>query len=429
MSVQLHPHHAYEDIRLEVLRALERDEVDPVADAEAVTRTVEDAVASYQRRAHLGQGRALADPTDMARRVVASITDFGPLSELFSSPDVEEIFIEGGQVTFIDRNGRLQGLAIPTTEHENRQVVDRLLATTQRTLDATSPIVQARVLDGAARLTAAQPPVTDRLSATIRRHSVKRETLRSLIDRGTLSTAAAGFLWALMRSRSSVVVSGPPGAGKTTLLSALLASVPTTRCVRCCEEIRELHIPITHGGYYETRPPGMDGSGEISLRALVKFVLAMRPDLIVVGEVRGAEAFELTRAVNAGCGFGCTVHANSARDALAALVNAAIMAGENIREEVVRRIFSAAIDTVVHLDRGRPADGTDAGTGREVAEIIAVVPSLTDDFTTERLFERARPGAALTWTGVMPPNVEVIDRSLPPGVTLAAILEGGVTPL
>ena len=342
-------------------------------------------------------------------------------------PTFEEIFIEGGQVTFIDRSGRLQGLAAPTTEHENRQVVDRLLATTQRTLDATSPIVQARVLDGAARLTAAQPPVTDRLSATIRRHSVKRESLVSLVERGTLSPAAAGYLWALMRARSSIVVSGPPGAGKTTLLSALLSAVPTSRCVRCCEEIRELHVPITHGGYYETRPPGMDGGGEISLRDLVKFVLGMRPELIVVGEVRGAEAFELTRAVNAGCGFGCTVHANSARDALGALVNAAIMAGENVREDVVRRIFSGAIDIVVHLDRS--ADAAGAGTAaREVAEIIEVVPALTDDFTTERLFERARPGAPLRWTGVVPANAELVDRALPAGMTLTGILDGRVSP-
>jgi pilus assembly protein CpaF len=421
---------AYETIRLDVLGRLERDKVDPVQDLEAVRSRVAAAVDAYQRRAHLGEGRALADPADMASRVLASVTDFGPLSGLFARSDVEEVFIERGRVTFIDTTGRLQGLATPTTEHENRQLVDRLLATTQRTLDVTTPLVQARVLDGKARLTAAQDPVSEGLSATIRRHIMKKETLRSLVERGSLSLPAAGYLWALMQTRSSVVASGPPGAGKTSLLSAMIGCVPSNHCIRCCEEIRELYVPITHGGYYEARPPALDGSAEIALRDLVKFVLAMRPDLIVVGEVRGAEAFELTRAVNAGTGFACTVHANSARDALNALVNAAIMAGENVREEIVRKVFGAAIDVVVHLDRDdiNRADPA-VGIRRQVMEVIGVVPAMTEDFSTEVLFHRPDLGRPLTWTGVLPPGSERLDRSLPPGMTLQAILEGRVSPL
>ena len=424
------PVNAYEAIRLDVLHRLERDKLDPDADLEAVRDTVGRAVEAYQRRAHLGQGRALADPGDMHRRLLASITDFGPLSELFARGDVEEIFIEGGRVTYIDATGRLQGLPVPTTEAENRQLVDRLLASTQRNLDAKSPIVQARVLDGSARLTAAQPPIADQLSVTIRRYVMRRETLRSLVELGSLSLPAAGFLWALMQTTSSVVVSGPPGAGKTSLLSAMMAAVPSTHCIRCCEEIRELHVPLTHGAYYESRPPALDGSSEIPLRQLVKFTLAMRPDLIVVGEVRGSEAFELTRAVNAGCGFACTVHANSARDALNALVNAATMAGENVREDVVRRVFSSAIDVVVHLDRDdiNRADPA-VGIRRQVMEIIGVVPSLAEDFSTEPIFVRDDLGRPLRWTGVLPPGHERLDRALPRSLSLQAILEGRATPL
>ena len=156
----------------------------------------------------------------------------------------------------------------------------------------------------------------------------------------------------------------------------------------------------------------------------------VRPDLIVVGEVRGAEAFELTRAVNAGTGFACTVHANSARDALSALVNAAIMAGENVREQIVRKVFSSAIDFVVHLDRDdiNRADPTQ-GIRRQVMEIIGIVPALTDDFSTETIFLRPDLGRPLLWTGVMPPNAERIERALPQGMTLQAILEGRVSPL
>lgn len=422
--------HAYDSLRREVLRRLERDRVDPETDPERVRTAATEAIEAYQRRTQLGEGRALADPADMARRIVASITDLGPLTGLLGRADVEEVFIEGSRVTFIDGTGRLQGLNVPTTEEENRQLVDRLLATTQRHLDTAAPLVQARVLDGSARLTAAQPPIAERLSATIRRHLTKKETLRTLVGLGSLSVEAAGFLWALMQTTTSVVVSGPPGSGKTSLLSAMLGAVPSTHCIRCCEEIRELYVPLTHGAYYEARPPALDGSSEISLRDLVKFTLAMRPDLIVVGEVRGAEAFELTRAVNAGCGFSCTVHANSARDALTALVNAAIMAGENVREDVTRRVFSSAIDMVVHLDRDdiNQAD-TESGIRRQVMEIIAVVPSMTDDFSTETILARPELGKPLTWTGVLPSNAERIERALPEGMTLHGILEGRVSPL
>jgi pilus assembly protein CpaF len=190
-----------------------------------------------------------------------------------------------------------------------------------------------------------------------------------------------------------------------------------------------LHVPITHGSFYEARPPSMDGTAEISLRDLVKFVLSMRPDHIVVGEVRGAEAFELTRAVNAGCGFACTVHANSARDALAALVNAAIMAGENVAETIVRKVFASALDIVVHCDMAEVDRGGQDGILRQVTEIIAVVPSLHDDFSTEPLFRREGLGKPLEWTGALPPNAETIARSLPGQLSLTAILEGRVNPL
>ncbi len=168
--------------------------------------------------------------------------------------------------------------------------------------------------------------------------------------------------------------------------------------------------PLLHGSYYEVRPPGLDGTGEISLRDLVKFVLAMRPDRIVVGEVRGAEAFELTRAVNAGCGFLCTIHANSARDALNALVNAALMAGENVSERIVRKIFVEALDLVVHVDRDDVARGDDR-VRRQVTEITAVVPSLADGETCEPIFVREGLGRPLEWTGAPAARSRAARRS------------------
>lgn len=412
---------AYDQVRHRAVEMVEELGLDASAESSQVASVVAAAVDEYQRRAHLGGGRALADPGEMVERVVRSLAEYGPLTGLLSRPDIEEVFIEGSRVTFIESGGKLRALDQPTSERENRQVVDRLLADSDRRLDAASPMVQARVLHDSARLTVVIPPVSDQLSATIRRYALRKETLDSMVERSSLPPAAAAFLRAAMQATTSLVVSGPPGAGKTSLLSALIGAVPPGHCVRCCEEVRELHVPLVHGSYYEARPPGLDGGGEISLRDLVKLILAMRPDRIVVGEVRGAEAFELTRAVNAGCGFACTVHANSAADALDALVNAALMAGENVTEGVVRKIFSGALDLVVHLDRDSVTEGP---IRRRVMEILAVVPSLHDDFSTEPIFRRSHIGAPLEWTGAMPPRqlVDRIERADPGGLSVRDML-------
>jgi pilus assembly protein CpaF len=385
---------AYAAIRRDVLAGIERRRLRPAEQLGEVQAEIERAIDDYERQARLDGQMVLGDPRAMAQRVLRSITEMGPLSTLLARSDIEEIFIEGARVTYLDVHGRLHGLAETTSADEARQIIERMLAESERTLNAQHPLVQARVLQGSARLTVAIPPIAEHVSATVRRYTVRDVSLDELVARETLPAAAAWFLDAMMQFRSRIIVSGEPGAGKTTLLSALLAAAPATHCVRCCEEIRELAVPLVHGGYYEVRPPGLDGTGEIGLRELVKFTLAMRPDRIVVGEVRGAEAFELTRAVNAGCGFLCTIHANRAGDAVAALVNAALMAGENVTEHIVRRVFGDALDVVVHVDR--------VGTRRQVTEIAAV----GTDGVTEPIFARLQRDAPLTWTGALSDALE-----------------------
>ena len=396
-------------------------------DGEALEGLVGSIVDEYESDARHGvEGTApLRDAGEMRRRLLASVQGFGPLQELFDDSTVEEVFLEGDRVSFVDGAGSLRFGEIPATEAEVLHVVKRLLATSDRHLDISSPIVQARVLDGSARLTAVIPPVSDHVSATIRRFALRRESLQHLVELGSLTREAAGFLNVMMRVTSSFLVSGPPGAGKTSLLAALLDAVPATHCVRCVEEVRELHVSLSPtSSYYEARPPGPDGGGSISVRTLVKLVLAMRPDRIVVGEVRGGEAFELTRAANAGCGFCCTVHANSARDALEAIVNAALMAGENVTDSVVRRVFSSSIDFVVHLDRD--AAGSGEGLRRRTMEILAVRPSLSEGFTTEPIFGRESLGAPLQWTGTLPTG-DIARRAvaaLPDGMSLRSLCDG-----
>jgi pilus assembly protein CpaF len=415
---------AYHEIRRQALERIDGSGVDPERDAGRLLELLRATVDDYQRSAHLGEGRSLADPEATVQRLLRSVSSFGPLGDLLDRVDVEEIFIEGDRVSYLEAGGVLRGLETPSSEQENRQVIERLIAGTDRRLDASNPVMQARILDGSARLTAVIQPVSDHLSATIRRYALRRETLASLVDLESLSEEAARFLAAAMRASASVIVSGPPGAGKTSFLSALISAVPIDHCIRACEEVRELHVPLVHGSYYEARPPSLEGSGEISLRDLVKVTLAMRPDLIVVGEVRGSEAFELTRAVNAGCGLACTIHANSASDALDALVNAALMAGENVTERVVRKVFASSIDLVVHLDRD--VDPAGGGIRRRTVEIRALVPSLHDDFSSEPLFTRERMGTPLVWTGAMPPDSlqRRMARVMPEDQGLARLLSG-----
>ncbi|MEA1903041.1 MAG: ATPase, T2SS/T4P/T4SS family [Actinomycetota bacterium] len=416
----------YEVLRKRALDKIDGSGIDPATQLDEVRELLTGTVDEYQRMAHLGEGHSLADPGATVDRLVDSVTGRGPLARLFERPDVEEIFIEGDAVTYLEASGSLRAIDVPTTEAENRQTVEQLIATTDRRLDASSPVAQARVLDGSARLTAVIPPVGDHLSATLRRYALRRQSLESLVELGSLTPQAASFLSLAMQVSASVIISGQPGSGKTSFLSALIAAVPVEHCIRACEEVRELHVPMVHGSYYEARPPSLDGTGEISLRDLVKVTLAMRPDLIVVGEVRGAEAFELTRAVNAGCGMACTIHANSASEALDALVNAALMAGENVPERVVRKVFSSSIDLVVHLDRG--SDPTGSRIRRETMEVRAVVPSLHDDFSTEPIFIRDRLGAPLTWSGALPPEAlsRRLAQALPDGLSMAALLQDGL---
>lgn len=415
----------YEELRREALARIDGRGIDPMLQPDAVLELLRSTVDDYQRRAHLGQTRSLADPGATVERLARSVTGQGPLIELLRSPNIEEVFVEGDRVTYIEAGGTLRSAETPTTEEENRQAIQQLISATDRRLDASSPIAQARILDGTARLTAVIPPISDRLSATVRKYALRRQTLDALVGLGSLTVPAARFLEAAMKASTSVIVSGPPGSGKTSFLSALIAAVPVEHCIRSCEEVRELHVPLVHGSYYESRPASLGGAGEVGLRDLVKVTLAMRPDLIVVGEVRGAEAFELTRAVNAGCGMACTIHANSASDALEALVNAALMAGENVAERVVRKVFSSSIDLVIHLERA--VDHAGRRILRETMEIRALVPALHDDFSTESIFVRDRIGAPLDWTGALPPErlARRIEAHLPQGETLAGLLGDG----
>lgn len=418
----------YERLRARAAEVCEERHIRPAEQPDAARSLIEELVREHQTSASAGRAGLLDRPDQMVDRVWRALAEYGPLTELLARHDVEEVFIEGDRVSYIEEGGRLLALNEPTSERENRHIVERLLEGTGRRLDATSAIQQAHVLDGRGRLTAVIEPVSKRLSATLRMYTAANETLGSLVRRGVWSPPAAAFLWALAQVRASVLISGPTGAGKTTALGAFLKAVPQDQCVRVVEEVRELNLPLSlHSSFYEGSGIGLDGARRYTLRDLIKVCLAMRVDMLCVGEVRGEEAFELIRAVNAGGGFCCTVHSQSAQEALTSLVSAAKLAAGDMSPETLQFIFSRSLDVVVYLDRHITKGGSAI---RDCREIILVKPVTEGRSTwnTEPLFDRQ--GGELQWTGLMPrPElVAHVERILPNGVTLPMLLEGEWSP-
>jgi pilus assembly protein CpaF len=292
-------------------------------------------------------------------------------------------------------------------------------------------MVQAQILDGQARLGVVIPPIATELNASLRRYVLRHEDFDVLVRWDTLTPDAASLLAATTYTPTGVLFTGMPASGKTSLANATLRAAPETLRVICCEETPEINPEHLLPFRWRTRRPGPDGTGEVTLRDLVRHALGMRPDLIVVGEVRGAEAYELTRAGNAGCGMITTLHANSARAGLQALMSTAVMAGQNVDAAQIRAVFCSIVDLVVHLER-EPLAAIQSGRGRvrrQVMEIAAVPPlqGSDTDFTVEPIFVRDELGAPLRWTSApLPDDLQMrLDRALRPrNASVQGVLEG-----
>lgn len=312
---------------------------------------------------------------------------FGFLTSLLDDPEVEEIIVLGGRRTFVVRDGAKELLPEVADPEQVRRIADQLLAGTGRRLDLADPIVSAQLADGS-RVHLTGPPVThpDRLNIQVRKFVLRAARLDDLVARGALEESAGRLLAEAVRADRTILVAGAPGSGKTTVVNCLLAEVPPERRVVTCEEVFEVQADLPDMTQMQTRPAGLDGSGAITLRDLVRESLRQRPDRIVVGEVRGPEALDMLLALNAGCSGFATLHANSARDALEKLVGYCMLAGDNVVESFVRRAVAAVADLVVFLRR--------TPLGRRVEEIVAVPSQLESGvFTTELLWASGRePG-------------------------------------
>ena len=304
----------------------------------------------------------------LADRVLRLATGLGPLDPLLADPSVDEVMVNGGGDVFVERGGRIEPAAASfDSEAELMHAVERILAPLGRRVDEASPLCDARLADGS-RVNVVIPPLSvDGPCLTIRRFRRGGFSLGDLVENGTLPGPLAEFLAGAVESRSTMLVSGGTGSGKTTTLNALSGAIGSQQRIVTIEDAAELSLRQPHVVRLEARPPNIEGRGEVSIRQLVRNALRMRPDRIIVGEVRGAEALDMLMALNTGHdGSLTTVHANSPEEALRRVETLALMADVDLPHQAIREQVADAFDLVVHQQRR-------VGGERRVVSVAEVV--------------------------------------------------------
>lgn len=390
------------DIAESVRARVRGDGVDLGTDGALAERYVRDEVRRYSERALGGSVPLLADEAAVARQVVAALTGLGALQPLLDDPAVEEIWINGPDSIFIARNGVSQRLPLTLEEREVRDLVERMLQSTGRRVDLSSPFVDASLPDGS-RLHVVIPDITRaHWAVNIRKFRSGMRGLSELVRLGSLTQPAADFLDLCVRTGHNILVSGATQSGKTTLLGALLGSAPPTERVVTVEETFELALDAPDWVALQCRQPSLEGTGEVSLRRLIKEALRMRPDRLIVGEVREAEALDLLIALNSGLPGMCSLHANSANDALAKLATLPLLAGRNIDASFVVPTVASSIDLVVHAELERTGH-------RRVVEIVAPTGTVVGGRIEATTVFEVRDGA-LQATGGTPTRIAKFER-------------------
>ena len=387
----------------EVRELVRRRGLDPARDAMSIRRLVDDVVADYDERTLVGSLPTLPDPDEVARRVYDAVAGFGPLQPYLDDATVEEIWLNEPGRVFVARRGRSELTTTLLNADEVRDLVEKMLKTSGRRVDLSTPFVDATLADGS-RLHVVIPEITARhWAVNIRKFVLRAHTLTELVGLGTLTAQAAGFLEAAVGAGLNIIVAGGTQAGKTTLLSCLAAAIPPRERVVTCEEVFEVQVPLPDVVAMQTRQPNLEGNGEVRLRRLVTEALRMRPERILVGEVRQAEALDLLIALNSGLPGMCTLHANSAREAITKLCTLPLLAGENVSHTFVVPTVASSVDLVVHITRD--GDGT-----RRVREIVAVPGRVEGDvIETADLFvvRDGRLARAEGW----PPHLDRFERA------------------
>jgi pilus assembly protein CpaF len=356
-------------------------------------------------------------------QISAEILGLGPLEELLHDDSITEVMVNGAKNIYIERAGKIERVpvAFESDEHVMR-IIDRIVAPLGRRIDEASPYVDARLPDGS-RVNAVIPPISlVGPTLTIRKFSKIPITVEQLIDFGSITTEALQFLKACVESRLNIVVSGGTGSGKTTLLNILSSFIPSDERIITVENAAELQLRQEHVVTLESRPPNIEGRGEVTIRQLVINSLRMRPDRIIVGEIRDEAALDMLQAMNTGHdGSMTTAHSNSPRDTLMRMETMTLMAGMELPVRAIREQISSAIDLVVHQERMR--DGTRRVVNiTEVSGMEGNVITTTDLFVFEQSgYEAGMLVGQLRPTGLRPKFMERIEAA---GIHLPASIFG-----
>ncbi len=330
---------------------------------------------------------SLRDRQQLCDEIHAEVYGLGPIEPLMRDPDITDIMVNGSRQVYVERFGKLELTPVIFRDDEHLlQIIDRIVSSIGRRVDESSPMVDARLPDGS-RVNAIIPPLAlDGPSMSIRRFGLRALNVEDLMRNGSLTQAMCDVLKAMVMARLNILVIGGTGSGKTTMLNGLSSFIPETERIVTVEDSAELQLQQPHTVRLETRPPNIEGKGEITSRDLVRNCLRMRPDRIVIGEVRGAEALDMLQAMNTGHdGSISTVHANSARDSLSRLEMMLQMAGLNLPMRALRQQIASALDVIVHT--GRLSDGT-----RKVLGVSEVVGMEGDAIQLQELFLYERRG-------------------------------------
>ena len=346
---------------------------------EPLASVIADEVALY-----VSNGKDVsAEP--LSQSLKDELVGLGPLQQFLDDPSVEEIWINSPEDVFVARAGVSERVQVSLTAESIRGLVERMLRPTGRRIDMSQPFVDASLPDGS-RLHVAIPDITrQHWSVNIRKFAARLRSLEDLVGAGAMSEEASRYLAGLVREGASILVSGATQAGKTTLLNALLDAVPAHERIVTVEETFELSLHRDDHVGLQCRGPSLEGTGEITLRRLVKEALRMRPDRLVVGEVRGAEALDLLIALNSGLPGMCSIHAKSAEQALVKLSTLPLLEGRNVDASFVLPTVAGTIDAVVHLERS--PEGT-----RRLVSIIAPTGRITKGVIESRVVFEAREG-------------------------------------
>ncbi len=356
----------------------------------------------------------------LVEEVLNETLGFGPLETLLKDPSISDILINGPHSVYVERGGRLERSSV--TFRDNRhllQIIDRIVSKVGRRVDETCPMVDARLPDGS-RLNAIIPPIAlDGPAVSIRRFGRNPLTVEKLLEFKAFTPEMIAFLEACCKAKLNMIISGGTGSGKTTLLNVLSGFIPPDERVITIEDAAELQLRQPHVVRLETRPPNIEGKGEVTARDLVRNALRMRPDRIVIGECRGAEALDMLQAMNTGHeGSLTTLHANSPRDALARLETMIMMAGFEMPVKAMRQQISSAVDIIVQANRLQ-------GGPRRITSICEVTGMEGEIITLSEIFrfvqrgidEEGRAYGVFVATGIRPqclPRLEAAGVPLPP---------------